>query len=181
MSDGLKQVLDYDDLASIPPDGKRYELLGGDLHVTPAPSPHHQRVSKRLQRQLEAYFEARGLGEVFNAPVDVILTRHDVVEPDLVVVTVPSQVSARAIEGPPTLVVEILSPTTATYDRTVKARRCAELGIPHFWVVDPERRRLECYRAEGGAYQRALEAEDGETVEHPDWPGLRVALGDLWV
>lgn len=177
---GLKQLLDYDDLASIPPDGKRYELLEGSLHVTSAPSPHHQRVSKRLQRQLEACFEGRGLGEVFDAPVDVILTRHDVVEPDIVVVTAPGQVSARAIEGPPALAVEVLSPTTATYDRTVKARRCAELGIAHFWLVDPEARRLECFRAEAGTYQRVLEAEGDEVVEHPDWPGLRIMLGDLW-
>ncbi len=67
MMPGLKPKLDYSDYASIPPDGKRYEILDGELCVTPAPSPLHQRVSRRLQRQLEDYFHARGLGEVFNA------------------------------------------------------------------------------------------------------------------
>lgn len=99
MITGLKVKLDYDDYAQIPPDRNRYEILEGELYVTPAPSPLHQRVSKRLQRMLEAYFETRGLGEVFNAPVDLILTHHDVVQPDLVVVTDPGQVSARGIEG----------------------------------------------------------------------------------
>ena len=90
MVTGLKQKLDYSDYAAIPPDRNRYEVLDGELLVTPAPSPLHQRVSKRLQRQLEQFFEAGGRGEVFDAPIDVILSVHDVVQPDLVVVMVPS-------------------------------------------------------------------------------------------
>ena len=88
MATQLKARLDYDDYCAIPPDGNRYELIDGRVHVAPTPSPHHPRVSKRLQRVLEEYFEAPGRGEVFNAPIDVILTHHDVVQPDLVVVTV---------------------------------------------------------------------------------------------
>ena len=63
---GLNRRLDYSDYAAIPDDGKRYEILEGNLFVTPAPSPIHQRVSKRLQRQLEDYFEARSLGARFS-------------------------------------------------------------------------------------------------------------------
>jgi Uma2 family endonuclease len=176
---GLKHVLDYEDYAAIPPDGKRYELLAGDVHVTPAPTPLHQWVSKRLQRQLEAYFEARGLGRVYNAPIDVILTPHDVVQPDLVVVTDLSQVSARGIESAPTLLVEILCPTTLLYDRTTKSRRYAALGVPHLWLVEPEPRRLECYRLEGGAYQDVVSADGDARIESPDWPGLVISLADL--
>ena len=179
MSTGLKQKLDYDDYAGIPPDRNRYEILDGELYVTPAPSPLHQRVSKRLQRQLEAYFEARGLGEVFNAPIDLILTRHDVVQPDLVVVTDPAQVSPRGIEGSPALVVEVLSPTTRAQDRTVKARRYAALGVPHYWILDPEGCRLECYGAEAGSYALVAQAEGSATLSHPDWPGLTLTLADL--
>jgi Uma2 family endonuclease len=176
---GLKQVLDYDDYAAIPPDGNRYELLEGDLLVTPAPSPLHQWVSKRLQRQLEAYFEDRGLGQVYNAPIDVILTPHDVLQPDLVVVTDLGQVSGRGIEGPPTLLVEVLSPTTAARDRGVKSRRYATLGVPHLWLLEPDERRLECYRLEGQAYRLVIAAEGEATVEHSHWPGLAVRLAEL--
>src|SRR3972149_3247942 len=144
MTIGLKQVLDYEDYARIPPDGNRYELLEGDLHVTPAPSPLHQWVSKRLQRQLEAYFEARHLGRVFNAPIDVILTPEDAFQPDIVVVIDPALITTRAIEGPPALVVEILSESTAAYDRLTKSRRYAALGVPHFWIVDITNTTLEC-------------------------------------
>ncbi|MFQ5520219.1 MAG: Uma2 family endonuclease [Candidatus Methylomirabilia bacterium] len=180
MITGLKQKLDYSDYAHILPDGKRYELLEGDLYVTPAPSPLHQRISKRLQRKLEAYFEAGGLGELFNAPIDVILTPHDVVQPDLVVVTDAVQVSERGIEGPPALVVEIVSPATRDRDRTVKARRYVALGIRHYWLVDPEASRLECYRAEAGAYALVAQGEGDQSVSHPDRPDLSLSLADLW-
>ncbi len=80
-----RRKLDYSYIQSTPNDGKRYELVDGDLLVNPAPSRIHQRISRRLQRQLEVYFHERKLGEVFNAPFDVILTPHDVFEPDLLV------------------------------------------------------------------------------------------------
>ncbi len=75
----LKRKLDYDDYAGIPSDRNRYEIMDGDLFVAPAPSPVHQRVSRRLRRILEDYFHGLQLGEVFNAPIDVILGQHDVV------------------------------------------------------------------------------------------------------
>lgn len=180
MDAGLKQKLDYSDYTCIPPDGKRYEILEGELYVTPAPSPLHQRASKRFQRQLEAYFEGRGLGEVFNAPIDVILTLQDVVQPDLVVVADPAQISGRGIEGAPTLLVEVLSPSTRNYDRTVKSRRYASLGVLHYWVLDPEAARLECYRAEAGSYVLLAQVEGKGSLSHPDFPGLTVSLAELW-
>ena len=181
MAIGVKQILDYDDYAAIPPDGKRWELLEGDVHVSPAPSPRHQWSSKKLQRQLEDYFEARGLGRVFNAPIDVILTPHDVVQPDLVVVTNLGQISDRGIEGAPTLLVEVLSPSTVTYDRATKSRRYAALGVPHLWFLDPTGRRLECFRLDGQTWRLVLEGEGDRTVEHPDWQGLAIRLDDLWM
>ena len=179
MEIGLKQKLDYSDYAGIPPDGKRYEILDGDLFVTPAPNPLHQRVSKRLQRQLEDYFEGRAMGEVFNAPIDVILTPQDVVQPDLVVVTETTQISQRGIEGAPLLVVEILSPSTREHDRITKARRYAQLGVRHYWLVDPEIPRMECYCVESGRYVLRTQGEGSTPVTHPDFPDLTIRLQHL--
>jgi Uma2 family endonuclease len=180
MTTGLKAKLDYDDYAGIPPDRNRHEIIDGELYVTPSPGSAHQHASKRLQRVLEAYFEARGLGEVFDAPLDLILTPHDVVQPDLLVVSNPVQVSARGIEGVPLLVVEILSPSTRAHDRNVKARRYAALGVPHYWIVDPEERRLECYELRGARYGLAVAAEGAGPCSIPTWPELTITLAHLW-
>jgi Uma2 family endonuclease len=180
MSPEPRRKLDYSDFLATPNDGNRYELLQGALFVNPAPSLIHQRVSRRLQRQLEDYFHTRSIGEVFNAPLDVILTPHDVLEPDLLVVADQSHISKRGIEKPPLLVVEILSPSTRKVDRGLKYRRYAELGVQHYWIVDPDRTTVECHRLAGGAY-RLLVASQGDTlVRHPDWDGLIVDLAVLW-
>lgn len=180
MSRAVKRKLGYDDLAGMPDDGLIREILDGELVVTPAPSPMHQRVSKRLQRQLEVYFEGRGLGEVFNAPLDTILGPHDVVEPDILVVTNAALISRRAIEGPPALVIEILSPSTRRRDQTLKALRYAASGVAHCWFVDIENQRIECLRLEGDTYRVVVAASGPDPLVHPDWHGLTVDLQDLW-
>lgn len=163
----------------MPDDGKRYELLEGALYVTPAPGTGHQHAVKRLSRQLEAYFEGGSWGEVFFAPTDVILGPHDVVQPDIVVVERREQVARRGIEGAPLVAVEILSPSTADHDRKRKAGRYAALGVPHFWILDPERRELSCYRLQGGRYELVARGEGAATVAHPDFPGLTIDLAPL--
>ncbi|MBI2207227.1 MAG: Uma2 family endonuclease [Candidatus Rokubacteria bacterium] len=180
MATDLKhRKLGYADYERIPPDGKRHEILDGELYVTPAPAPLHQRLSKRLQRQLEAYFESRGLAEVFNAPVDLILGEHDIVQPDLLGVADPAQVTSRAIEKAPLLVVEVLSPSTRALDRAVKMRRYAELGIRHYWILDPEIVRLECLRLDAGVYRAVAEASAPDQLRLPEWPELVIDLAAL--
>jgi Uma2 family endonuclease len=177
----LERKLGYSDLVATPDDGKRYELVEGNLYVTPSPSPVHQRISRRLQRQLEDYFHDRSIGEVFNAPIDLILTNQDVLVPDLVVVAKPQHITKRGIEGPPLLVVEILSPSTRKQDRGTKARRYAELGVEHYWIVDPARRHVECHRLCEGLFRRLIDAEGKTKLEHPCWDGLVIDLAALWL
>lgn len=176
MATRLNRKLGYEDYAQLPDDGTRYEVLDGELYVTPSPSPLHQRLSKRLQRRLEDYFEGRGLGEVFDAPLDVILAPHDIVEPDLIIVGNPAQISRRGIEGAPLLVVEILSPSTRARDRGVKMRRYAELGVAHYWIVDPDAATIECLRLAESQYRLIVTAAVPDSLGHPDWPELAIDL-----
>lgn len=172
--------LTYEDIPDDPIRRRRYELVRGELFVNPSPSTTHQRVGKRLQRQLEAYFESRGIGEVFNAPVDLILTAHDVFVPDLVVAASPADVSKRGIEAPPLLVVEILSPSNRKYDRELKASRYAELGVRHLWIVDPEGRSITCLRNDAARFAVVVEATADQTLLHPEFEGLVIDLAPLW-
>jgi Uma2 family endonuclease len=175
-----RRKLDYDDILATPNDGKRYELVDGDLLVNPAPNPLHQRISHQLLKQLDAYFEQRKLGEVFYSPIDVILTPHDVFEPDLVVVAEVGHITQRGIERPPLLAVEIFSPSTRRVDRGLKFRRYAELGIPHYWLVDPDRQHLAYFKLVSGEYRLVIEAEGDAKLDHPDWNGLVIDLAALW-
>lgn len=172
--------LSYSDLDVTPDDGSRHELISGELFVTASPGTLHQRVSGRLYLQLVRYCAEHASGEVFYAPTDVILTDHDVFVPDLFVVANPADVSERGIEGPPLLVVEILSPSSVKHDRVVKARRYAQLGVRHYWIVDPAGRSVSCDRLAGDRYERVVEVSGDGTLAHPDWEGLAIDLARIW-
>ena len=148
----LTRPLTYDDLVQMPEDGNRYEIIGGELVVSPAPIPLHQRVSKRAFLLLHGFVEAQGLGEVFFAPLDVQLGEHDIVEPDLVFIARERLgiVERTRVIGVPDLLVEILSPSTRARDEVLKARLYAEAGVREYWIVDPDERTLRLYAPEGG-------------------------------
>jgi Uma2 family endonuclease len=171
----------YEDYCRFPDDGKRYEILDGDIYMTPSPSTRHQYASKRLQRLLEAHFEERLGCQVFNAPLDVILADDDVVQPDLMVVAERTQMSRRGIDGAPLVLVEILSPSRVEYDRLTKARRYAARGVEHYWIVDPEVRTLQCFRLSGGSYSLDASGADQDRVPVPSFEGLVIPLEGLWL
>lgn len=177
----LPRRVTYDDYCTFPDDGKRYEVLEGEVYMTPAPSPQHQFAGRQLQRVLEAYFRDPEDHLVLNAPLDVILAPDDVVQPDLVVVPRGPQLSKRGVEGAPTLLVEVLSPSRPEYDRTTKARRYAARGVVHFWVVDPDARTLECYRLVDGIYRLDVSGMGSSDVTVPGFPGLSIPLAGLWL
>ena len=175
-------VLTYEDYAALPDDGRRYEIHDGELSVTPAPGTRHQRISGRLSDLLRAHVQATGLGEVLYAPVDVILTRTSVVQPDLIYIAPAqaSRVSARGIEGAPTLAIEILSPGTTTIDRSTKLQLYARHGVPYYWIVDPEARTLEAYELAGSVYRLVSRAAGAASVSLPPFPDLAFVPGALW-
>jgi Uncharacterized protein conserved in cyanobacteria, COG4636 len=121
----------YADYAALPDDGNRYEIIAGVLYMTPAPGTGHQSVSARLVTFLVTHVEFAGLGRVFAAPVDVELAPDTVVQPDIVVVLSANldRITPSRIIGAPDLVVEILSPGTAGYDRREKQDAYARAGV----------------------------------------------------
>jgi Uma2 family endonuclease len=138
----------------LPDDGRRYEILEGELHVNPAPTTIHQTISKRLQLELMLQLERTGKGVLFNAPVDVIFSDATVAQPDLLVMAPARRnlISERGIEGPPDLIVEILSPRTERTDREIKFRLYASAGVREYWIVDARARRVEVFSLEPTGY-----------------------------
>lgn len=147
--------LTYEDYRAMPDDGRRYELIEGEIRMAPAPLTLHQRVSRNLAVLLHLHVQERGLGEILAAPTDVILDRSTVVQPDLLFVSTArlGMISRRAIEGPPDLVVEILSDGTQSFDRGAKRQIYARYGVGHYWIVDPEARVLAEHVRRGNDYE----------------------------
>jgi Uma2 family endonuclease len=177
-----KIVLTYDDYCLLPNDCNRYEILDGELSVTPATRTKHQSISSHLHRILANHIVANRLGDIYAAPTDLILAPTTVVQPDLIFVGNDRRhiITERAIEGPPTLLIEILSPTTHRTDRLTKVQLYAKYQVPHYWVVDPDQRTLEAYELVIDHYDLANSARDAEAFVPSLFPGLSNQLSDLW-
>ena len=173
------QKLRYEDYVQIPSDGCRHEIIGGEHHVNPAPSTLHQRVSKRLQYELYTKIELAGLGVLYDAPVDVQLTEFDIVQPDLVIVLNANvgKITPTKIKVAPDLLVEIISPTTAIVDRTLKKDLYQRAGVREYWIVDPFEQQIEQYVLCDGSYQLQ---PFNSPVELVVTPGIAIDPALIW-
>ncbi len=170
------------DIWDTPDDGNSYEVIDGELYVTPPPNTAHQNASSNLFRYLGPHVHQHGLGKVMYAPVEVVLDEGSGVQPDIVFVCRDRLgiIAEQAIEGPPDLVVEILSPRTRSRDRGIKMRRYASAGIPHYWLLDPRSRSLEPYRLTETGYKRVGIYGPGSVFEPDLFPGLAIPIDELW-
>ena len=137
--------LTYEDYVHFPDDGLRHEIIDGDHYVSPAPVPRHQRVVLRIAAQLLAQVEDAGRGDVLIGPTDLLLSTTDIVQPDVLVVLpgAAGSVGEKNVQGAPTLVVEVLSPSTGGRDRRLKRRLYERSGVQEYWIVDPDSLRIE--------------------------------------
>ena len=172
----------YSEFARLPNDGKRYEIIAGELYVTPAPRPIHQLVAHRLELLLGYFVAEHELGWVLSAPCDVLFADGEYVEPDLLFVRRERRgiITDRGIEGPPDLVVEIASGSTAATDRGAKREQYAFFGVPLYWIVDLEARRVEIYRLQEDPQRPRVEAEELHWTPFPRGPTLTISVPDLF-
>jgi Uma2 family endonuclease len=168
----LANSLSLADLEAMPDDGRRYELIGGAIVMTPAQGPAHQRVSRRLVALLEAAVPPGH--EVFDAPIDLDLPGEQRVQPDLVVVPL-SSVGEKRLSLPVLLVVEIVSGGSKTQDTVTKRAVYAAAGVPAYWIVDPAAGVLTALRLDdSGTYQTYAEGPTA-TLEWPIAVDLDIA------
>ncbi len=172
----------YDDLQIIPPDRNRYEIVDGELLVTPSPNTLHQRIVGNIFAELRQHVRKHRLGEVFVAPYDVLFTRMTALEPDVLFVSRArlERIGEKYVAGAPDLVVEILSEFTAQVDRDVKPKQYARYGVTEYWLVDPEEKTIEVFRLKEGAYELAVRLGFGDHLTSPLFPGLSLPVSALW-
>ncbi len=170
----------YEDYLNAPED-KRYELLDGELFMTPAPSERHQSISALLGWKLVQFVSENSLGRVYLAPFDVVLSDVDVVQPDLLFVSNERVhiITPANIQGGPDLVVEILSPSTAERDKKFKRTLYAKHGVSEYWIVDPAAKDITVLLLGECGYEGVDTYGQGATLTSPTLPGLALNIGDI--
>ncbi len=152
--------------------------------MTPSPNTKHQRVLSRLHYALMSFLDRHSLGELFIAPYDVVMSPHDVCEPDLVFVSNDrsSIVTDSNIQGVPTLLVEVLSPGTRKLDEVYKRDRYAQFGVQEYWIIDPEIDIIKIFRLteQGYGQPHELRLEQGVALTSAQLPGFSLPLATLF-
>ena len=176
---GRDRLLTYADYAALPDDGHRYQLLEGELVMTPSPNTWHQGVSREIFVGLVQFVHLHGLGDVFAAPLDVTLSDRNVLQPDILFI---SNERARILQGgriigAPDLCVEILSPGTERIDRVRKLELYARFDVTHYWIVDLSARTIEEYVLDQATFTaRAASPATTSRSGRPCSPGFEFRL-----
>jgi len=174
-----------EEVLALPEDGNRYELLDGELLVSPSPRVTHQRAVWAINKRIHPYVEEHGLGETGLAPADLDLQSGQSLQPDVFVVASPppGQPAEWSAFGIPLLVVEVLSPATAFSDRNRKRVQYQKSGVAEYWIVDPDARLIERWKPEDSRPEILVERIEWQP--RPDLPPLVIELpgyfGEVWL
>jgi Uma2 family endonuclease len=184
IQDAARRKLTYEDYERIPDDGLRHEILDGEHYVSPSPFRKHQRAALKLAGHLDRWVEEGSLGEVLIAPYDVILSQHDIVQPDILFISNERAgiINEKNFQGAPDLVIEVLSDGTRKRDEGIKRELYERFGVKEYWLVDPVRQTVLVYRREGDRFQRAgrFSAAAGDVLTTPLLPGLEIPLAKIF-
>jgi Uma2 family endonuclease len=172
----------YADYARLPADGKIHEIIDGWHYNHPTPRIRHQDISREIERFCEPYVRAHRAGRWLSAPVDVVLSEHDIVQPDKVFVSAQRAaiIGDAHIRGAPDLVVEITSPTDPAYDKETKFKLYARHGVPYYWIVDSQLEQVEEYRHTGGGYEPVRTWKKGDIFRPQIFAGLLIPVAELF-
>jgi Uma2 family endonuclease len=163
------------------PPGVRLELVNGEVAVSPSFQPKHSYTEKRLSAILLAHIDANDLGQLYG-DVDTIFGEYDVRRPDLIYFAKSRihLVGEKAMEGPPDLCVEIISPSSVTYDREEKFELYEAGKVAHYWIVDPYKKTLEGFKLRGRKYKPEGSGKQDAVVRLPPYVDLDIPLARLW-
>jgi Uma2 family endonuclease len=173
--------LTYDDFLLFPDDGLRHEIIGGKHYVTPSPATRHQLLVGRLYFEIERFLRAHaGIGQGFLSPFDIVFTRCDVVEPDLVFIAADqtSLLTDQNVQGPPALVIEIASPGTRTRDQGIKRQLFDRGGVREYWIVEPDANAVRVFVRKRDGLRAVAEVGASDVLTSSLLPGLEIRLSE---
>lgn len=171
----------YEDLFSLPDDGRRYEIIEGELYEMPSPKSAHALAVINLIALLLPILGKLG-GQLLTAPIDVFFPGANPVQPDILVILPngSAQIVERGVDGPPDLLIEVLSPSNRTHDMLTKRALYGRAGVREYWLVDREARTIEILALDRDALHLVSTASGSETPVSPLFGSLPVAAADLF-
>ena len=169
--------LTYDDYASIPDDGLKHEIIDGEHYVNPAPNVRHQRISRRILKALVNFVDDRDLGEVFYSPIDVVFSKHNVVQPDILYVRKANagELQGANVKIAPDLVIEVLSISNRKHDEVRKLKLYDTFNVSEYWIADPEEDIVKVYQRQNTALTLVETVDIDGTITTPLLPGFALA------
>lgn len=171
----------YDEYSLLPDDRKRYQVIEGELTVSPSPNFRHQDTVWRLGKILREYAESHKLGIVVGAPMDVILEPNTIVQPDLLFIRNDNmEIIGDVIEGAPDLCVEVLSRSTGLHDRYTKKAVYARCGVHEYWIIDPAREMVSVFERDGDTYVVRVEATGDDSVTSGVLTGFQITARSVF-
>lgn len=173
--------LTYEEFRQLPDDGKHYELVHGEVHLSPSRSTKHQLILGNTSVSLGTYVRSARLGVLFCAPLDVCLNPDTALQPDLIFISAERVgiVQENFVAGAPELVVEVVSPSTTVHDRVTKLPIYAEAGVPEFWLIDSQARTVEVLKLQGKKYFVDATLAGDQVLTSNLFPGWQLPLRDL--
>jgi len=176
------KLLTYDDYRTLPDDGNQYQIIGGELIMSPSPTMIHQIISRNLFRVVDHYVSEKKLGEVLYSPADVVLSMRDVVQPDLMYISSNRLdiIAENNIVEAPDLVVEILSEATRTTDRTSKKTLYQRYGVREYWIVDPVSQAIHQFTLLEDTFDLNDTFNSSQTLTSPTLEGFKLAVGKVF-
>jgi Uma2 family endonuclease len=164
------------------PDDERYELIQGELLMTPAPNTEHQRISRELGFKMVAFVKDNDLGEVFYAPCDVYLDKENTVQPDILFVSKERLkiIAKNYIQGAPELVVEIISEQSAYRDTIQKKMLYARFGVKEYWIAAPNEKMIEVYYLADKGYRLTKTYFYNDILKSQVLPGFKLELKQIF-
>jgi Uma2 family endonuclease len=172
----------YEEYRNLPETGPRYQLIDGELILSPSPNRRHQQIVARIFFAIFGYLKVHRIGEVYIAPLDVILSNWDAPQPDLIYVSEGRKnvLVPEGISGAPDLCVEVLSPSSRRLDLGRKRALYARHGVREYWVVDPERNTVDVDRFEKDSTSPVEKLEAGGTLKTDLLPGFSLSLREVF-
>jgi Uma2 family endonuclease len=176
-----KRLWTYADMvAELPETNLPVELWNGELIMSPAPHPDHQRIVREFQKNLGRFVEDKSLGEVLFSPIDVVLTQRRVVQPDVVFISNKRLgIIKNCIDGVPDLAMEVISEHSWQRDRIEKKALYEQAGLPEYWIVDPDSETIEVFTLTAGVYQLHSRAARGQKAKSKLLAGFAISFKEL--